>query len=339
MREWQDIVRGIREGLARNESMALATVVRVEGSAYRHPGARLLLGAEGPRLGCVSGGCLEGDLQERVAEVFATGRAKLFRYDLTGDLDLIWGTGSGCEGVAEVLLEPLVTGPNLGWLDAVEDALRTRRTIRLATVFAAAEESGCAVGEHRILAEGEALPADCMGLVERLDPPVALWILGAGDDARPLVDVARILGWNVGIADHRPALARPERFPGADAVLLGRPESTIPRMSLDARSAVVLLSHLWDRDKEALRILLDTPVTYIGLLGHRKRGAKLLEAEAEEGFVPAPGQLERLYSPVGLDLGGQEPSEIALAIAAEVSAVLGGRSGGHLRDRKAPLHG
>lgn len=339
MRELQDIIRGIRQGLARNEAMALATVVRVEGSAYRHPGARLLLGAEGPRLGCVSGGCLEGDIQERAAEVLATGRAKLLRYDLTGDLDLVWGTGSGCEGVAEVLLEPLAPGPGLMWLDAVEDALRSRRTIRLGTVFAAAADSGWAAGEHRILADGESLPAGCEGLVERLDPPVALWILGAGEDVQPLVDLGRILGWTVGVADHRAALARPERFPGAAAVLLGRPGDTIPRMSLDARSAVVLLSHIWDRDMEALRILMDTPVSYIGLLGHRRRGAKLLEALSKDGFMPAAGQLERLYSPVGLDLGGQEPGEIALAIAAEVNAVLGGRSGGHLRDRKAPLHG
>lgn len=339
MRELQDVIRGIRQGLARQEVMVLATVVRVEGSAYRHPGARLLLGVEGPRLGCVSGGCLEGDIQARAAEVLATGRAKLLRYDLTGDLDLVWGTGSGCEGVAEVLLEPLVPGPGLAWLDAVEEAFRTRRTVRLGTAFAAAEDSGWAVGAHRILADGESLPAGCEGLVERLDPPVALWILGAGEDARPLVDFARIMGWIVGIADHRPALARSERFPDADAVLLGRPGATIPRMSLDARSAVLLLSHLWDRDKEALPLLLQSPAAYVGLLGHRRRGAKLLEALAEEGFVPTLGQQERLYSPVGLDLGGQEPGEIALAVVAEVKAVLGGRRGGHLRDRQAPLHG
>jgi xanthine dehydrogenase accessory factor len=339
MKEFQDILRGIRQGLARNEAMVLATVVRVEGSAYRHPGARLLLGAEGPRLGCVSGGCLEGDVQERAAEVLATGLPLLLRYDLTGDLDLIWGTGSGCEGVAEVLLEPLLPGPGLGWLDAAEETLRSRRTLRLGTVFEAVEGSACRVGEHRILEEGESLPAGCSGLVERLQPPLALWILGAGEDARPLIDLARILGWKVGIADHRPAFARADRFREADTVLTGRPEDTIPLMHLDARSAVVLLSHSWDRDKEALRLLLPSPAAYLGLLGHRKRGAKLLEALAVEGFTPNPAKLDRLYSPVGLDLGGQEPGEIALAIVAEIEAVLSGRKGGHLKDRKAAVHG
>lgn len=334
MKEFQDVLRGIRQGLARNERMVLATVVRVSGSAYRHPGARLLLGAEGPRLGCVSGGCLEADVQERAAEVLASGRPRLLRYDLTGDLDLIWGTGSGCEGVAEVLLEPLIPA-ELGWLDEVEAALRSRRPLRLGTVFEAA--AGSRIGEHRILAEGEALPAGCSGLVERLEPPISLWILGAGEDARPLLELARTLGWQVGLADHRPALL--QRFRDLDAVLLGRPDDTIARMALDPRSAVVLLSHLWDRDQEALRLLLPSPAAYIGLLGHRKRGAKLLEALAGEGFVATPAQLQRLYAPVGLDLGGQEPGHIALATVAEIQAVLSGRNGGHLRDRAAALHG
>jgi len=339
MKEIQDILRGIRQGLARNEALVLATVVRVEGSAYRHPGARLLLGEEGPRLGCVSGGCLEGDVQERAAEVRASGRPLLLRYDLTGDMDLIWGTGSGCEGVAEVLLEPLVPGPGLHWLDDLETALRSRRTLRLGTVFEAPESSDCALGEHRILAEGEVLPVGCSGLIEKLEPPVALWILGAGEDARPLAEFGRLLGWQVGLADHRPAFARAERFPDAASVLLGRPEATIPAMALDARSAVVLLSHSWDRDMEALRLLLPSSVAYIGLLGHRRRGAQLLETLVAEGFTPARGDLDRLFSPVGLDLGGQEPGDIALAIVAEIEAVLCGRKAGHLRDRKAAVHG
>ena len=338
MKEFQEVLRGIRQGLAREEAMVLATVVRVQGSAYRHPGARLLISADGARLGCVSGGCLEGDVQERAAEVLASGVPRLLRYDLTGDLDLIWGTGSGCEGIAEVLLEPLIPGPGLDWLDAVEAAIGARQSLRLGTVFES-EDPAVPVGAHRILTDGEALPAGCTGLVERLDPAVALWILGAGDDARPLAELGERLGWRVGLADHRPAFAQPGRFPGAVAVLSGRPADTIPRMSLDARSAVVLLSHSWDRDREALRLLLPSPAAYLGLLGHRKRGARLLEALREEGFQPTPAQLERLYSPVGLDLGGSEPGDIALAILAEVAAVLSARKGGHLRDRLAALHG
>lgn len=337
MKELQEVIRGIRQGLARDEAMVLATVVRVEGSAYRHAGARLLLGVEGPRLGCVSGGCLEGDIHERVADVLSSGRARLVRYDLSGDLDLIWGSGSGCEGIAEILLEPVTLGPGLEWLDAVEAVFRFRRPLRLGTVCEATEGSPCAVGTHLLLEEGELLPAGCSGLVERLEPPVALWILGAGEDVHPLAELARTLGWQVGIADHRPALL--QRFSELDAALLGRPEDTVPKMRLDGRSAVVLLSHIWERDKEALRLLLPSPTAYIGLLGHRRRGAKLLEALAGEGFTPAPGQLQRLYSPIGLDVGGQEPGDIALAIVAEVQAVLSGRLAGHLRDRKAPLHG
>ncbi len=339
MKELQDILQGIRQGQAAGEALVLATVVRVSGSAYRHPGARLLLGAEGPRIGCVSGGCLEGDLQARAAEVLASGRSRLFRYDLRGDLDLIWGSGSGCEGVAEVLLEPILPGPVPAWVEWIEGSLRDRRTLRLGTVFEVGPGAAAAVGDHLLLAEGMDLPAGCTGLVESLQPPVALWILGAGDDVRPLFDLARTLGWQVGIADHRRAFADPARFPGADSVLVGRPGETVPRMALDGRSAVVMLTHLWERDREALALLLPSPAAYLGLLGHRRRGALLLESLAADGVHFPADQVRRLYSPVGLDLGGQEPGEIALAVAAEVAAVLNGRGAGHLRDRKAALHG
>lgn len=339
MTEFQDIVRGISAARVRGEALVLATVVRVQGSAYRHPGARLLLGPEGARIGCVSGGCLEGDVQARAAEVLQSGTARLVRYDLRGDLDLVWGTGSGCEGVADILLEPILPGPPAPWLEAVEDAFRARRPLRLATLLEVADGSGRRVGEHLLLGAENALPAGCTGLVEEIVPPLALWILGAGEDARPLAALARTLGWRVGIADHRPALVQADRFPDADECLLGLPAELVGRMRLDARSAVVLLSHLWERDKEALRLLLPSPAGYLGLLGHRTRGAKLLAALAEEGFTATAAQVARLYAPVGLDLGGREPAEIALAVVAEVAAVLGGRAGGHLRDRRAPIHG
>lgn len=336
MRELLDILEAVRTWRGSPRDLVLATVVAVEGSAYRHPGARLLLGPEGPLGGGVSGGCLEGDVAARATEARAEGRPRIVRYDLRSDLDLIWGTGSGCEGLADILVEPLPEEPFQGWLGAVDAAFRGRRTLRLATGLGA--EGGLPLGERRVLGEGETLPAGT-ALVERLDPPIALWCLGAGDDAKPLVDLGLALGWTVGLADHRPAFLAPGRFPGVHALLPGRAQATVPRMGLDPRSACVLLSHHWDRDLEALRLLLPSPAGFLGLLGHRRRGAKLLEALAEGGFAPAAADLARLYTPVGLDLGAPGPEGIALAVVAEVQAVMAGRGGGHLRDRPGPVHG
>jgi xanthine dehydrogenase accessory factor len=338
MKELLDILKAVKGWRGDPEELVLATVAHVEGNAYRHPGARLLVGPEGLVCGSISGGCLEGDVQARAAEVRADGKPRLVRYDLRGDLDLIWGTGSGCEGLADILVERLDRDPFSGWLGELEAALKDRRPLRLATGLGQAGEA-LPLGERRILAEGESLPAEAQALVETFDPPIALWCLGAGEDARPLVQLAATQGWSVGLADHRPAFLEPTRFPEAAALLPGRPDATIPRMGLDARTACVLLSHQWDRDMEALRLLLPSPVAYIGLLGHRRRGARLLEALAEDGFQATERQLSRLFTPVGLDLGAPGPEGIALAVLAEVQAVLGGRSGGHLRERRAPVHG
>jgi len=336
MKEIQDILAAIRAWKGDPAQLVLATVVRVEGHAYRRSGARFLIGPEGPLCGSISGGCLEGDVQARAAEVRADGKPRLVRYDLRGDLDLIWGSGSGCEGMADILVESLGTEPFAGWLGELERALAGRRGLRIATGLG--EAPGPRLGARRILEEGEPEPRHPDVLVERFAPPIALWCLGAGEDAAPLVRLASVQGWTVGLADHRPAFLEAYRFPGACALLAGRPEATVPRMGLDARSACVLLSHHWDRDLEALRELLPSPVPYIGLLGHRRRGERLLETLAQAGFQPDPGQLAKLFTPVGLDLGSPDPEGIALAVLAEIQAVMGGRSGGHLKHRQGPVH-
>jgi xanthine/CO dehydrogenase XdhC/CoxF family maturation factor len=165
------------------------------------------------------------------------------------------------------------------------------------------------------------------GFTETFTPAISLWILGASDDGRPLVRLARELGWTVGLLDHRPAFARPERFPEADRVLAGHPAQRIPDLGLDSRSAVVLMTHNYLKDLEALRPLAASETPYLGLMGSRARSAKLVEELAAEGIHLG----DRLHSPVGLDLGAEDPETIALAILAEIQACFQGRSGGSLR--------
>ena len=310
MKELQDIFRLIRE---RPGPLALATLVRVEGASYRRPGARLLLDREGPLRGSLSGGCLEGDVHARAMEVLASGAPRLVQYDLRGDADLIWGSGSGCEGLLEILIEPLDGFP--GWMTWVEQAWGARTLFTLHTDLASGE-----VGRRSILSRPDAPPG---GFTETFAPPLALWILGASDDSRPLLRMAKELGWFAGVLDHRPAFATAARFPEADAVQAGHPAQVLPGLPLDARSAVVLMTHHYAKDLEALRLLLPSAAGYLGLMGSRARGAKLLGELAADGLQADA----RLHTPVGLDLGAADPGGIALSILAEIQACLHQRKG------------
>jgi xanthine dehydrogenase accessory factor len=320
VKELQDIFHLVRE---RPGPLALATLVGAQGSSYRRPGARLLVDREGPLRGSLSGGCLEGDVHARAMEALAEGRPRLMQYDLRGDADLVWGSGSGCEGLLDILVEPVQGFPE--WMAWVEGAWASRTALTLHTGL-----DGERLGQRTILRPPD---SPTPGFTESFAPPPALWILGAGDDSRPLVRMAKELGWFVGLLDHRPAFARPERFPEADAVRAGHPAQVLPGLPLDDRSAVVLMTHNYVKDLEALRQLLPSPAGYLGLMGSRARGRKLLSELAGEG-LRADG---RMHTPVGLDLGADAPETIALAILAEVQASLTGRSGLALRASGAAI--
>ncbi|HJU83149.1 MAG TPA: XdhC family protein [Holophagaceae bacterium] len=322
MKELRDILGAVRSGPGRR--WMLATLVGVRGSSYRQPGARLLMDAEGPVLGAISGGCLEGDVFARAKEALASGAPRLIDYDLRGDLDLIWGSGSGCDGEARILVEAL--DPAAPWLAFAEARLEARAEARIAIRL------GPGLGE-RVCGERDLQVEEAF--VEPILPPLALFIFGAGDEVKPLVALAGLLGWTVTVCDHRPAFAKPERFPQA-RVQAGHPAQVIPRLALDARSAAVLLSHNYVKDAEALRLLMEGPAPYLGLMGHRQRAARLVEELEAEGV---PVDRARLFAPVGLDLGAESPETLALAIASEIQAVFGGREGGCLRDRRAAIHG
>ncbi len=320
MRELQDIFRLIRE---RPGPLALATLVRVEGSSYRKTGARLLVDRDGPLRGSLSGGCLEGDVHARAMDALTNNLPRMMQYDLRGDADLVWGSGSGCEGLLDILVEPLHGIPD--WMTWIEQAWATRMQLTL-HIHLSPEQ----LGMRSILSQPDA-PAS--GFTETVVPPTALWIIGASDDSRPLVRMAKELGWFVGLLDHRPAFARPERFPEADTVRSGHPAQVLPGLPLDPRSAVVLMTHHFAKDLEALRLLLPTQAGYLGLMGSRARGRKLLAELAGEGIHPDA----RFHTPVGLDLGADTPESIALAVLAEIQATLAGRSGRALRESGVSL--
>jgi len=174
--------------------------------------------------------------------------------------------------------------------------------------------------------------------LEVVRPPLSLVLTGAGPNSIPLVRLAAHLGWQVTVADHRPALATRTRFPEAREVIVCRPEELNEHLKPDDRTAAVIMTHQFQNDLAFLRALLTNELPkYVGLLGHFGRRNLLFEKLEENGFMMTPERRARVFGPVGLDLGAESPDEIALAIIAEIQTVFSGRSGGFMKDRTSPI--
>ena len=359
--------------------LALATLVQVDGSSYRQPGARLLVDAAGRLLaGAISGGCLEGDVAARAGEVCASGRGIRLRYDLRADLEATWGLGAACDGVAHLLLEPL---PDPSWL-ARAHAIRTQRHNGAVLVWLDEQGSGRSIAvcdgdattgswypiaspapaigepEHSAAAlaaqrTGHALlhhvPHDGSVLfVEPLVAPIALHLIGAGRGADAFVRLAHTMEWEVTVIDHRPALLAELDAPNGVTTQVVRADdsdalaATVASLPQDGRTAIALLSHIFEVDRAWLTAVLPLSVGYIGVLGSRTRARQLLDAVdaalATQGATVTDRMRHRLHAPIGLDLGGESPASIALAAIAEIEAVLHGRPAGFLRERQSPIH-
>jgi xanthine/CO dehydrogenase XdhC/CoxF family maturation factor len=333
---------------AAGRALALGVLVDTLGSTYRKPGALILIAGNGDYAGLISGGCLEGDLREHARAVIDGGAARTVRYDLRTAEDLLWGLGLGCEGAMQILL--LSSGPANGWqpLAHLAAALEAHTPTAIGVVV---ESSQPDVPLGGVLLPGDlttASPATAAfatpaaqtllrtaategqtGWLEHsswklfalpLSLPPRILLLGAGPDAVPVVDFAARLGWKVTLVDHRAAYAVPAHFPGAEHVLLGRPEGLAKLLDLARFAAAVVMSHNLPSDLAYLRVLAASAIAYVGLLGPAARRERLL---AELG--DAAGKLQgRLYAPVGLPLGGRSPESIALAIIAQLHAFVHG---------------
>jgi xanthine dehydrogenase accessory factor len=365
----RQIVDALFSASAAGEQVVLATVVRVTGSSYGGVGARMLIRPDGSTVGLVSGGCLESDLAEHARRVNEGGRSEVVRYDTRDDDDAPWGLGLGCNGMIDVLLEPFQPERANYFAKLLRCALVADVPSVLATVISSRTGAdSAAIGAHALVTGnkvektggwgkgiclakatanvGEAIAAGRRGLVRDLDgtevayevvaPATQLVVCGSGPDARPIARIASDLGWDVTVVDHRGVSdERAARFPGAR--LAGCEESTklSDSVRLTPRTAAVVMSHHVTRDTGYIESLLHACVAYIGVLGPRGRTEKMLSTLGDaETLKTKPN----LFFPVGMDIGGEGPDAIALAIIAEISAVLGERSGGHLRDKKGALH-
>ena len=365
------IADSLRRAAASRESVVLATVVRVVGSSYGGVGARMVIRVDGSTVGLVSGGCLESDLCAHALEVHATSLARVVTYDTRADDDAVWGLGLGCNGLIDVLLQPLAADQALAQADLLAGALSAETPSVIATVTHSGSASGSpAIGAQALFTgdesdsvgdwgDGEALAfaranlADALsagrrGLSRELGstqlafevviPAIRLVICGSGPDAVPVSRLARDLGWDVAVVDHRPVTeAHASRFPGVRVIESPDAAELAAVAPLTSRTAGVVMSHHFARDMDYVRALLSAGVAYVGVLGPRARTERMLVELAVRGD-PAADSGEALFGPVGLDLGGDGPEAVALAIVSEVSAVMQGKTARHLRDNQVPLH-
>ena len=317
--------RRIVEMWQRGEATALASLVHVEGSSYRSEGARLLVGADGSYAGSISGGCLEAEIV-RQAKWLTRNGATLQRYSTLFDDTAEIPYGLGCGGTVEVLLEPAGTPEFNALMLAFEASLRGEE-LHVITGLPQREEPFRRVitnslGEVIFRSKDSWFPEGEASVSETLTPPQRLFLFGAGEDARPMVRMAALMGWSVYVQDGRAQWARPERFPEAQRVVAS---SELCDLRPSHQDAVILMTHSYEADRKWLQQILPCEPCYLGLLGSRHRSALLVsEAAGALGWTVSQA-CEHMFSPVGLDLGGDGAEAIALSAVAEIQACTQGK--------------
>jgi len=370
VKEIREIVRQFIQAKINGKKTALATVVHLDGSSYRRPGARMLIEDDGQLTGAISGGCLEGDALRKALHVIAENRAMLVTYDTMDDDDAKFGVGLGCNGIIQVLIEPINYKAPHNPMVLLQALLEKRDPAVLLTLFdlndrKAKQHGTCLVYKNaqnrlgQIPMDSDKIEKDILqvlhqktsvfkeypndqsnstAFIEYIDLPVSLVVIGAGNDVIPLIEMAKILGWDPHVVDGRANYATADRFASACSVLVSKPEKVLEQIQVDYKTVFVLMTHNYNYDLAMLRALLFVDTPYIGSLGPRKKLDRMLDELREEGLNITTVQLSKIYGPVGLHLGAETPEEIALSIIAEIQAVLKGANGGSLRQSSEFIH-
>lgn len=370
MREIRSIIEAYYNPSTRAMKKALATVVHVKGSSYRRPGARMLVLENGSITGAISGGCLENDALRKAQLAMATSVPRLVVYDTSIEEDASIGVQLGCNGVITVLFEP-VSDQNDPKIKLLEQVLFKRQPSVVSTVFyegkikshpgtcSVTNSNDYCLDEHRTFYQKNLCPQALRQLKEQksmhtvfsdeekqklniffefIPPPISLVIAGAGNDAIPLIELANTLGWESRIVDGRHTHLSPGRFPASCQLRLAKPEEVLDQFAPDQWTVFILVTHNYQYDKALLKILLPLQVPYIGILGPKKKMDRMIKELREEGMNITSEMTQKLYGPVGLEIGAEHPSEIALSIISEIQAVITGKTGGFLRNKTDVIH-
>jgi xanthine/CO dehydrogenase XdhC/CoxF family maturation factor len=372
VKELRAIIEAYDAAVHAGKKTALAAVVHLDGSSYRRPGARMLVSDEGELTGAISGGCLEGDALRKALFALSQQQSKLVTYDTSDEDDMTIGIQLGCAGVIQVLFEPINPNNPSNPIQLIRKALAIRQHAVLVTLFDLSdkknsqpgtcllmEADGHISGEQPIPAIGQALQEEMQlvmqtgksvfrqftragvsmtAFIEYLQPAVSLVVVGAGNDAIPMMQFADTLGWDVRVVDGRNTHARPERFASACQVLVSRPEQVLEQLPMDERTVFVMMTHNYNYDLAMLKALLPLQTPYIGMLGPKKKLDRMLEELRAGGELIDESMLSKVHGPAGLEVGAETPEEIALSIISEIQAVLTKAPGGQLKWKADVIH-
>jgi xanthine/CO dehydrogenase XdhC/CoxF family maturation factor len=369
MKELKAILAAYQKVDLTKQRAALATVVKVKGSSYRSPGARMLITDDGRWVGSISGGCLEGDALRKARFVMQENKPMTVTYDTREESNQNLGIGLGCNGVIDVLIEPIDGQQQQTIIDIFTRIIAINEPVALATVFSGPHSIGKKIllettpptEQHR-LALNFPVPQIVADLQDRfttgkseakvyrkdddhfevflelVQPCISLFIFGGGFDARPVSQLAKSLGWEVTVTDECVAHIAPLFFPTADKLSLCHRDFIDRDFKITPYTACVLMSHNYEYDRDVLRKIIKSDTPYIGILGPRKRYDKMMVEFEKEELVFSLQHREKIHSPIGLDIGAETPDEIALSIIAEIQGKFANRSGGFLKYRNGPIH-
>jgi len=368
MKELQSIILAYENSKSLNQKTALATVVKVDGSAYRRPGARMLVTEDGQLTGAISGGCLEGDALRKAQAVIFQQKSMLVTYDTTDEDDQKFGIGLGCNGIIQVLIEPIDPDNKLNPVELLKIALENRIPCVLITIFSLkhsrAEQVGTKVlwKEKQAFGQPESFDSKLWKSIqveladldftnstiksyseldeisvfyESIKPVIRILLFGAGNDTIPVAKMADLLGWELVLIDGRKTHATEKRFPTAREIVISSGDGAMAQLGSDSNTVALLMTHNFEYEVVVLEHLLPLQLPYIGILGPKKKGLKLIERLEMKGIQVLTSNI---YSPMGLDNGAEGSEEIALSALAEIKAVLSKKQPIFLREKDGPIH-
>ncbi|WP_436487114.1 XdhC family protein [Chitinophaga sp. ARDCPP14] len=372
MKELEDIVKSYYAACSQGMKTALATVVHVEGSAYRQPGARMLVTETGVLTGAISGGCLEGDALRKAQLVMMQQQPMLVTYDTNDEDDAKLGVGLGCNGIIHILLEPVNAEDPTNPVAMLQEIISHRASAVLVTLFTLRQRKAPQPGTCLVLtANGQmqhcitdgdlqnAVTADAHHALQThtsftktylstgndytahiayIPPAPQLLIAGAGNDVIPLVKIAALLGWHTIVVDGRPGYATTMRFPEATQLITAKPAQVLSQVQTDHYTVAVLMTHNYNYDLALLAQLLSLQLPYTGVLGPAKKLQRMFDELAENGICVSAEQRARIYGPAGLDLGAETAEEIALSVISEIKSVLSAAAATSLREKSTAIH-
>jgi len=372
MKELSEIINAYEIAKKKDKKLALATLVYLNGSSYRRPGARMIVDEAGQLTGAISGGCLEGDALRKAVYCIHQQQPKLVVYDTSDEDDATIGVQLGCSGIIQVLFEPIQDDDPYNPIELLKLAIQRRQNAVLVTLYASKIKNGEPVGTTILLEESgflinnttfEKIPVELFNdikdtlvlkkstfktyvdpdftfnaFISFVAPPISLIIVGAGNDAIPLQMIAETLGWQVTIVDGRQTYAKIERFSASCQIVVSKPEMVLDQIIMDEKTVFVLMTHNYNYDYAILKALLERKVAYIGSLGPKKKLDNMILDLQKDGIFLNEEQKNTLYGPVGLEIGAETPGEIALSITAEILSVLNNKKGGSLRNLSTEIH-